>query len=97
MVLLQVMGGVWAGGVYYPGSAGGGVGVEAEEVEEALLGGVEVGEHAAGAGPAAFALVEHGVLRCRRGVEEVRGRRCGGRRGRLRGRMRRATARASTQ
>ena len=63
VVLLQVMGGVWAGGVYCPGSAGGGVGVEVEEFVEAFLGGVEVGEDAAGSGAAfAFAGVEHGDL-----------------------------------
>ena len=59
------------------GSAGmvvmacGGVGVEAEEVVEALLGGVDLGEHAPGAGPAPFALVEqHGLLDAGEGAEQ---------------------------
>ena len=51
--------------------AGGGVGVEAEEVVEAPLGGVDLGEHAPGSGPAPFALVEqHGLLDAGQGVEQ---------------------------
>jgi len=53
-----------------PISAFGGVGVEVEQVVEALLGGVDLGEHASGAGSSAFALVEqHGFLDPAEGVE----------------------------
>ncbi len=46
-------------GVYYPYvSASGCVAVEGEQVEQSLLGGVHVGGDAAGAGAAAFGLVE---------------------------------------
>ena len=57
------------GGVV-PRSAFGGVGVEVEEVVEALLGGFDLGEHSPGAGSPAFALVEqHGFLDPAEGVE----------------------------
>jgi hypothetical protein len=52
-------------------SAFGGVGVEAEQVVEALLGGVGFGEHPPGSGPSAVALVEqHGLLDAAEVVEE---------------------------
>jgi len=62
VVLLQVKGGVGVGWLYYPGSAGRGVGVEVEQLVEPFLGGVEFGEGAAGSGSAAVAGVEHGDL-----------------------------------
>ena len=50
------------------------MGVEAEEVVEACLGGVHLGEHPAGTGAAAFALVEqHGLLDAGEGEHAVEG------------------------
>jgi hypothetical protein len=64
MVFVLVSGGVTTVGVYYPfGSAAGCVAVEFEQVVQPSLGGVEVGDHASGAGSSAVGLVEqHGFL-----------------------------------
>jgi hypothetical protein len=49
---MQVIPGFRGGWVYYPSHRRGGVGVESEDVVEAFLGGVGVGEDALGSGPA---------------------------------------------
>ena len=74
-----------------------GVGVEAEQLVEALLGGGGFGEHAAGSGASSFALVEeHGFLDAGEGVEELADAEVTPARSASRT-MRRATVRARTQ
>ena len=59
-----------AAGVY--DLSAGGVGAEAEQFEQALLGGVAVGEHAAGSGAAACRWVEqHGFADSGQGAQEL--------------------------